>query len=98
MNKVFATMLAVTMLVSSTFAFAEDVYATKNGKRYHKADCLLVKDKGAKVITMEEAQKKALKPCGRCFGEASAKKSKNPDLIAKADTSSAAPVVAETTK
>jgi hypothetical protein len=98
MNKVLATMLAVTMLISSTFAFAEDVYATKNGKRYHKADCLLVKDKGAKAIAMEEAQKKGLKPCRRCFGETdSAKKSKNQDL-AKADTSNPPPVVAEAAK
>ena len=68
MNKVFATMLVGLMLVSSTFAFAEDVYATKNGKRYHKVDCLLIKEKGAKVVALNDAQTKGLKPCHRCFG------------------------------
>ncbi|MBF0490389.1 MAG: hypothetical protein HQL15_07180 [Candidatus Omnitrophica bacterium] len=68
MSKVFVTLLVGVMLVGSTFAYAEDVYATKNGKRYHKADCLLIKDKGAKPIAMEEAQKKGLKTCRRCFG------------------------------
>ena len=73
MNKFLTVILAGMMLVSSTFAFAEDVYVTKNGKKYHKADCLLVKDKGAKPISMEDAQKKSLKPCRRCFGNAEAK-------------------------
>ena len=68
MKNVLTMMLAGMLLVSSTFAFAEDVYATKNGKRYHKINCLLIKDKGAKPIALEEAQKKGLKPCHRCFG------------------------------
>ena len=68
MNKVLTMMLVGAMLLSTTFAFAEDVYATKNGKRYHKADCLLIKDKGAKAVSLEDAEKKGLKPCRRCFG------------------------------
>jgi len=68
MKKVLTVMLLGVMLISTTFAFAEDVYATKNGKRYHKADCLLVKDKGAKAVSLEEAEKKGLKPCRRCYG------------------------------
>ena len=68
MNKFLTMMLAGMLIAGSTFAYAEDVYVTKNGKKYHKADCLLVKDKGAKPISMEEAQKKSLKPCRRCFG------------------------------
>ncbi len=68
MKKVLTVMVLGVMLMSSTFAFAEDVYATKNGKRYHKADCLLVKDKGAKAVSLEESEKKGLKPCRRCYG------------------------------
>ncbi len=84
MNKVFTMMLAGMLLVGSTFAFAEDVYVTKNGKKYHKADCLLIKNKGAKPITMEDAIKKGLKPCRRCF---STKDKGSVDAQAKADTS-----------
>ena len=74
MNKVLVMMLAALVFVGSTHAFAEDVYATKNGKRYHKADCLLIKDKGAKPMSLEDAQKKGLKPCKRCFGKTDAPK------------------------
>ncbi|MBI3602339.1 MAG: hypothetical protein HY209_05540 [Candidatus Omnitrophica bacterium] len=70
MNKVLTMMLAGMVLVSSTFAFAEDVYVTKNGKKYHKVDCLLIKNKNAKPIALEDALKKGLKPCHKCFPEA----------------------------
>jgi hypothetical protein len=89
MNKVLASMLAGMVLISSTFAFAEDVYATKNGKRYHKADCLLIKEKGAKAISLEDATKKGLKPCRRCFGETDSAKKEKADLLAKAEASGA---------
>ena len=70
MKNVLTMLLAGMLLVSSTFAFAEDVYATKNGKKYHKTDCLLIQNKGAKPITMEEAMAKGLKPCRKCYGDA----------------------------
>ena len=73
MKKILTSILVGMLLVSSTFVFAEDVYVTKNGKKYHKAECLLVKNKGAKPIALEEAQKKSLKPCHRCFGNDAAK-------------------------
>ncbi len=69
MNRVLTMMLVGMLVVSSTFAFAEDVYVTKNGKKYHKADCLLIKNKGAKAIPIEEALKKGLKPCHKCLPE-----------------------------
>ena len=98
MKKVLAILLLGMMFIGSTFAHAEDVYATKNGKRYHKADCLLIKDKGAKVISLEDAQKKGLKPCRRCFGsETDSAKNKNQDALAKADApANGAPVTTET--
>jgi hypothetical protein len=68
MKKVLTMMLLGVMLVGGTFAFAEDVYVTKNGKKYHKNDCLLIKNKGGKPIAMEEATQKSLKPCRKCFG------------------------------
>ena len=70
MKKIAMMMLAGMLIAGSTFAFAEDVYVTKNGKKYHKADCLLIQKKGAKPIAIEEALKKDLKPCKKCFGTA----------------------------
>lgn len=98
MRNVFAMMLAGIVVISATFSFAEDVYATKNGKRYHKVDCLLIKNKGAQSISLEDAQKKGLKPCRRCFGEATdSAKNKKDDLLAKVDApiSNNGPVVAK---
>lgn len=69
MNRVITMLLAGMLLLGSTYAFAEDVYVTKNGKKYHKTDCLLIKNKGAKPISLEDAQKKGLKPCRKCFSE-----------------------------
>lgn len=67
MKQILSLMFASMLIVGSTFAYAEDVYATKNGKRYHKVDCLLIQKKGAKPIAMEEALKKGLKACKKCF-------------------------------
>jgi hypothetical protein len=68
MKSMMAVLLTGILLVSTSLVWAEDVYATKNGKRYHKTDCLLTKDKGAKPLSMEDASAKGLKPCNRCFG------------------------------
>ena len=85
MNRVLTMMLAGMLVVGSTFAFAEDVYVTKNGKKYHKADCLLIKNKGAKAIPIEEALKRGLKPCHKCLpqGVDSSKQEQVP--VAKTD-------------
>ncbi len=88
MKNVLTMLLAGMVIIGSTFAFAEDVYVTKNGKKYHKADCLLVKSKGAQPIAMEEALKKSLKPCRKCFGSTD---------VAKADNSAAKEVPANPT-
>ena len=73
MKKVLAMMLVTMILLSSSFAFAEDVYAKKNGKKYHKMDCLMIQNKGAKALSMEEATAKGLKPCRKCYGDATSK-------------------------
>lgn len=59
--------LGLMILASASLAFAEDVYATKNGKKYHMADCPFIKNKGAGKISKEEAMEKGLVPCGKCF-------------------------------
>ena len=67
MNKIISGLLAGMMILSSTMAFAETVYATKNGKKYHHAECPLVNKKSPAAISMEEAQSRGLTPCGKCF-------------------------------
>ena len=53
--------LALSMLLT-TASMAEDVYVTKKGKRYHKAESRFIKGKQVEKITREEAEKRGLKP------------------------------------
>ena len=55
------------VLLASSAAFAEEVYVTKNGKKYHQQTCLLIKNKGAHVIDMKDAVAQGLAPCSKCF-------------------------------
>ena len=68
-KKIIATCICVMFLAAGTMAFAEDVYVTKRGKKYHKETCSLIKNKNARAISKEEALEKGLKPCRRCFKE-----------------------------
>lgn len=69
MRRVLPVLLSVLLLTTATFASAKDVYVTKNGKKYHTADCRWVKNREAVKMTEEEAIKKGLKPCGACMTE-----------------------------
>ena len=63
------TMLVLLVVFASTasFAMAEDVYVTKNGKKYHKEDCRLIKNKKPIKVDMAQAIDKKLEPCHLCF-------------------------------
>lgn len=58
--------LLLGVFMSSAVAsvcFAEFVYVTKSGKKYHHAESKFVKDKeGVEKITLEEAQARGLEP------------------------------------
>ena len=62
-------MLAM-FLSTTTSAFAEDVFVTQRGKKYHKQECRLIKNK-ENVVKLEkkEALEKGYEPCKRCFKE-----------------------------
>ena len=45
------------------------VYATANGKKYHKEDCYLIKNKNPQATSLAEAEAKGLTPCSRCFSD-----------------------------
>ena len=68
-RKIMATVLCVMFLSTATAAFAEDVFTTKRGKKYHAADCRFVKNRDTQEISKKEAIEKGLKPCGRCYKE-----------------------------
>jgi len=67
LKKVIAVSLCVVFLSVAANASAEDIFATKNGKKYHKADCRLVQNKNPEAISKKEAAEKGLEPCSKCF-------------------------------
>ena len=62
--------MLMMFLSATTFAFAEDVFVTQKGSKYHKKECRLIKNR-ENVIKMEksEAIEKGYNPCKRCFKE-----------------------------
>jgi len=66
---VLLTMLGA-VLTMTTGAFAEDVFMTSRGKKYHKESCKHVQNKGKiKTLELEVADEKGYLPCKRCFKE-----------------------------
>jgi len=79
-KRLAALILCLTFLATTSFLFAEDVYVTKQGKKYHKQDCRFIKNRDTQTIDIEEAKAKGLEACGRCFGD--------PEKVTKANTES----------
>ena len=62
--------MLITFLSTATFAMADEVFVTKNGSKYHKASCRLLKKKeSAKKLDKDDAIEKGYTPCKRCFKE-----------------------------
>ena len=70
--KIILSILLV-LFVFSTQVFAEDVYVTKRGTRYHLSACQVVHDEETSVISLEEAQEKGMRPCEICITNGSDK-------------------------
>lgn len=49
-------------MMFSAVSFAEDVFVTKYGKKYHKEDSRFIKGKEVKKMSREEAESKGYKP------------------------------------
>lgn len=47
----------------------EMVYATSQGKKYHKEGCRFIKNREAQAISKKEAEEKGLVACGKCYKE-----------------------------
>ena len=78
-RKIVMLTLVALFLSSGSLVFAQkndkdvqttqDVYVTKSGKKYHKADCSFIQDRKPEKISKKEALVKGLTPCPKCFKE-----------------------------
>ncbi len=75
-KKLIVIALFVVFITSTSLAFAESVLITKNGKKYHKATCQLVKNKETTQIDDAEAIKQGYIPCAKCYKTAPVKQDK----------------------
>ena len=66
-RRIMIGLLTMAVLSSAATSFAYEVYATKNGKKFHKSDCEFIKDRQTVKMDDSEAVKKGLKPCGACI-------------------------------
>lgn len=81
LKRILSLTMCLAILSAAAVAFAEDVYVTANGKKYHKADCILIQERNPQKTTLDQALKKGLEPCKKCFNpevkDAKAKKDKS---------------------
>lgn len=68
-RKIATLGILIAFVSISSLAFAEDVYVTKNGHKYHKEICRLIKNKKPEKVTKADALDKKLEPCGLCYKE-----------------------------
>ncbi|HPN89002.1 MAG TPA: hypothetical protein PLH56_06670 [Candidatus Omnitrophota bacterium] len=61
--------LLIAFLMMSTAAFAENVYVTGKGKKYHKAECRLIQNKEKKEMDLQKAIQAGYEACKKCFKE-----------------------------
>ena len=99
-RKVFIAGLCLLFLAVNSLAFAEDVFVTQNGKKYHASDCRFIKDRETQTIDKQEAVQQGYGPCQKCVSADSAAvqdstKSTTAPKIAKASKSNKAKNVQE---
>ena len=68
-RKLMVFAMLVAFLATSSIAFAADVHVTKRGKKYHKLECLTIKNKETTALSKEDAIESGYTPCRRCFKE-----------------------------
>jgi hypothetical protein len=62
--------MLVTILSATTCVFAEDVFVTQNGTKYHKEICRLLKNKdNVTKLDKKVAEEEDYSPCKLCFKE-----------------------------
>lgn len=71
LKKLVATVLCLAIF-SPAILFAEDVFVTKQGTKYHNENCSLIANKVKSQMSLEDAKAKGLTPCSKCIGKESA--------------------------
>ncbi|MDP8265862.1 MAG: hypothetical protein P9M07_02815 [Candidatus Aceula meridiana] len=69
LKKLVLTGLCIMFLATTTAAFAESVYVTENGSKYHKEDCRFIKNRESQEMKKADAVTAGYAPCSRCFKE-----------------------------
>lgn len=64
-QKLFLTLIFVFLMGN---IFAQTVYVTKSGKKYHKANCRSL-SKSSIAISLADAKAKGYQPCKVCYGK-----------------------------
>ena len=67
MKRLIALGMLVTVLSMTSLSFADDVVFTKQGTKYHKASCPLIRSKKVETADRAKAVEKGLEPCKKCF-------------------------------
>ncbi len=69
-KKLMIVVMLMAFLSTASSVFAEDVFTTKRGKKYHKQICRLIKNKGAMTTHEKDAAvETGYQPCRRCYKE-----------------------------
>ena len=69
-RKLMMAGMLIMFLSATTYAFAEDVFITQRGSKYHKEECQLIKNKdNLTKLDKKEAIEEGYGPCKRCFKE-----------------------------
>ena len=69
-RKVLVYGLLIMFAATTTVAFADEVYVTDKGSKYHKVSCRLIRNKdAAKTMDKDEAIASGHEPCKVCFKE-----------------------------
>ena len=66
-KRIMVMSLAVMLLAGPKLAHAGNFFVIKHGKKIHKADCPLIKDRKVREVTKKEAEDKGLEPCSKCL-------------------------------
>jgi len=71
-KKFLSTFLSVLVgaMILTQAVFAEDVYVTKNGKKYHKKESRFIKGREVEQLTIEEAEARGYKPSSEFLKDA----------------------------
>jgi len=69
-RKLMMVGMLLTFLSATTFVFAEDVFITQKGSKYHTEICRLIKNRDhVTKIDKEQAIEEDYSPCKLCFKE-----------------------------